>query len=448
MARAIALIFIVASFLITPLLAVESWPQFRGPDGNGTVAAPSFPLEWGEDKNVAWKLPIPGSGWAQPVVWDDKVFVCTAITGDGRPGDWGAARANFTGPKNAPDAVFRWELWCVDLKDGHVVWKQQVAEQKPEIPTHATNTYATETPATDGQRVYLWLASIGQVFAYNMDGTPAWAVDLGVFPMNANLGTGSSPVLHDGLVFVQCYNEQNSFLVALEAATGQQKWKADRSKGTSWSTPYLWRNNKRIELVACGNTRIYSYDPATGSVLWELGNFPSSFSATPAGTPDALYLGNNGPFSSAPLFAVLAGQSGDISLTKDQVKTKDIAHSDAVAWWRLRSGPGLASPVVAGGRLFVAAESILSCYDPATGERLFRERLPAGKDIVASPLVLGDKIILIDEDGSGYVVAAEPALKILATNKLDDVFWSSPAVAGNSLLLRGVENLYCIRAAQ
>lgn len=428
-----------------------AWPQFRGAAGDGRIVAAGFPQQWSESQNVAWKVPMVGTGWAQPVVWGDTVYILSAAA-DGvdkpkklREGARDPA-SSFSGPKKPPEIVYRWDLLALDLKTGSQRFSRRVAEQMPGIPTHPTNTYATETPATDGQRIYLWLASIGKAYAYDMQGEKVWEVDLGVFPMLSNLGTGSSPIVVDGRVIVQSYNEKNAALVALDAATGREVWKAERTKGTSWSTPFLWRNAQRSELIACGNTRVFSYAPADGQVLWEIGGIPSSFSASPAANADTLFLGNNGPFSTAPLFAVKAGASGDITPPKEKLSAKDVTRGEVVSWWRFKSGPGMASPIVAGDLLYIAEGSILNCYDAASGERVYRERLPSGRDVVASPLLFDDKLLLLDEDGNAMVVAAGREFKVLGNNKLDDVFWASPAVAGNSLLLRGVDHLYCIRA--
>jgi len=447
----------VAFCLLLPvpgaIAAEDDWPQFRGPGIDGRVDSPQFPLEWSSDRNVAWKTAIPGTGWSQPVICAGKVFVTAAVSDNGeKPKKLreGASdpRSSFNGPAKTPTDVYRWEVTCLDLATGRIEWQQRAAEQAPGIPTHPSNTYATETPATDGEHVFVWLASIGNVFAYTLTGEPAWQVDLGVFPMTSNLGTGSSPILCGGRLIVQSYNEEKAFVVALDPSSGKEVWRAERAKGTSWSTPFVWNTAARTDLIACGNGRVHAYDPANGAVLWEIGNFPSSFSATPVATSDLLFLGNNGPFSTAPLFAVRAGATGDVSIPKDQLKPKEIARSEAVAWWRFRSGPGLASSAVVGNLLFVTENSILSCYDTLTGERHYRERLPEGKDIVASPLVLGDKLLLLDEDGRAFLVRAAAKFEVLGVNKLDDVFWASPAVAGDALLLRGVENLYCIRATK
>ncbi|MGD9645082.1 MAG: PQQ-binding-like beta-propeller repeat protein [Pirellulales bacterium] len=431
----------------------DDWPQFRGAGVDGQVVSPRFPLEWGPDRNLAWKTPIAGTGWSQPIVWQGKVFVTAAVSDNSeKPKKLreGARdpRSAFTGPAKPPTETYRWVVTCLDLASGRIAWQQRADEQSPGIPTHPSNTYATETPATDGHHVFVWLASIGKVFAYTLAGDLAWQVDLGVYPMTSNLGTGSSPIVYAGRLIVQSYNEENAFVVALDPETGKELWRADRSKGTSWSTPFVWNTAERSELIACGNAKVHAYDPRDGSVLWEIGNFPSSFSATPVATRELLFLGNNGPFSTAPLFAVQAGAMGDISIPKAEQKPKEISHGESVPWWRFRSGPGLASPAVVGNMLFVSENSILSCYDTTTGERLYRERLPEGKDIVASPLVIGDKLLLVDEDGRAFIVRAADKLDVLGTNKLDDVFWASPAAAGDSLLLRGVDQLYCIRAAK
>lgn len=444
LARVLSSAIALVLFESASAAAVE-WPQFRGPLGDGRVAKPGFPLRWSESENVAWKVKIPGEGWSQPVVWGDKVFLTAAVS-DSAPKPKGMSEGTqapssiFPGLSKPVDALYRWEVVCVNLENGNTLWRRQVAEKKPTIAKHPSNTYATETPATDGERVYAWFGSIGQVAAVNFSGELLWKVDLGELPSMGGLGTGSSPVVRDGLVYVQCYTQPASFLLALDAKTGKEVWRAERSKGGSWSTPYIWTNKQRTELIACGDSKVIAYDPATGKPLWEIGGITSSFTASPAATAESLFLGNNGPFSTAPLFAVKAGASGDITLGKGEKS------NDFVAWWRLRSGPGLSSMAVIDDLLFVSTGQFLNCHDIKTGERLYRERLAKAREIVASPLVLGDKLLLLDEDGRGYVVKAGRKFEVIETNKLDDIFWASPAAADGCLLLRGVEHLYCIQA--
>jgi outer membrane protein assembly factor BamB len=283
---------------LTAVARADDWPQFRGPGGSATATGTGLPVEWNADKNVAWKAQLPGYGWSSPVVWGDRVFVTTAASDkqekpSGRFAGFGPG--GFGRGQRGPDAVYRWEVYCLNAADGKVLWKQTAAEGKPSIPKSGSNTYATETPVTDGERVYAYFGMTG-VFCYGLDGKPLWKADLGSYPMAMGHGTASSPALDGGRLFVQCDNEEKSFLVALDAKTGKELWRTPRPERTGWSTPLVWKNKERTEVVCIGSSRVRSYDPATGKQLWELGGLSGQSKASPVAGADLLYVGNGGGF--------------------------------------------------------------------------------------------------------------------------------------------------------
>ena len=360
----------------------------------------------------------------------------------GRPGGFGG---RFGGPGgfgtggDPPNAVYQWKLLCLDAATGDVVWEQMAHEGKPTIPTHGSNTYASETPIIDGERVYAYFGMTG-VFCFDLSGKPLWNKEIGSYPMMAGWGTGSSPALDAKRIFVQCDNEKESFLVALDKFTGEELWRAPRDVKSSWSTPLLWKNKLREELVVCGGKGVWSHDPATGAVLWKLDGLVGQFQASPVADSEQLYVGAGNAFGSRPLCAIRAGASGDIEITADGTA------GPGVAWYRNNGGPSMASPLLYEGRLYVVEQrgGILACYDAKTGEQVYRERLPEARGFTSSPWAAGGKVYCLDEDGTTFVVQSGPEMKLLSTNKLDDMFWSSAAVAGDRLLLRGVNHLYCI----
>jgi outer membrane protein assembly factor BamB len=445
--------FAAVALLLAGTAAWADWTQFRGPGGDGRADKATPPTTWGDSSNVLWKIAVPGVAWSQPIVVGDKVFVTTAISarqkkptpgmgGFGGGGGFGKGKGGFGKGGTPPNEQYRWEVHCLDKTTGKTLWTKVAAERRPTIPIHSTNTYATETPTTDGERLYVYFGMVG-VYCYDLGGQLLWKKDLGSYTMGMGFGTGSSPVLADGRLFIQCDNEEKSFLIALDAKTGDQVWKVSRKSRSSWSTPYVWRTKDRTEVVACGEGRVTSYDPATGKVLWELGGFTSGFQASPAADGERIYFGNNPPFGGGALYAVNAGATGDITL-KGGAKS-----SQAVAWVRAKAGPYMASPLLFEGQVYVANKGLLTCLDAKSGKELYKERLPGGRGVTASPWVADGKLFVLDEEGQTFVIQTGPTFKLLAQNRVDGgMFWASAAVDGDRLLLRGTDRLFCIGAAK
>ena len=327
---------------------------------------------------------------------------------------------------------------CLSLKDGKSLWSKVVGESTPPI-VHPSNTYATESPATDGKHVFTFFATTGSLIAWDTDGNQLWRKELGSYKSGNGFGTGSSLAIADGHVFVQFDNDENSFVVAFETTSGKEAWKVARPAKTSWSTPLIWKNKSRTELVTCGSDIVTSYEPTTGKVLWVLSGMKSSFSASPAADKERIIFGNSGPMSAGPLVSVPAGASGTIKLDGG-------FKSDKVEWSRTRSGPGMASPVIAKGGLLIPGRSgVLNCYDVTSGERVFQKRVSGMGTVVASMWADDSQVFMLDEKGNAFLFEAGTEFKQLGKNKIDDTFWSTPAVIGDTLLLRGVDKLYCIR---
>lgn len=430
------------TLLLVPFLIqsspAEVWNQFRGPVG-GKLPAIAHPVRWSEDANVAWVVPMKGSGWSSPVIAGDRIFFTSAVSESGtRPKGMAGGVASMRSFRSAKPANHRFVVTCLNLTDGRQLWAKTVCEAVPQV-IHPSNTYATESPATDGNRLFAFFATTGTLTAWDLSGNELWRRELGSYKSGNGFGTGSSLTTFDDRVFVQYDNDERSFVAAFSAPTGEQIWRDDRQTKTSWSTPLIWGHASGRELVTCGSDVVTSYDPADGSVIWRLTGMRSGFSGSPAIDPERIYFGNSGPMSAGPLVAVRRGTTGEIKLDSK-------FESPRVAWSRIKSGPGMASPIVANGCLYIPTSGgILNCYDTETGERVYRTRVPNMKTVVASLWADEKRIFILDEAGTTHIVQSGTNFKVLGANKIEDLVWSTPAVVGETLLIRGVERLYCIR---
>lgn len=418
----------------------EDWSQFRGPRGDGVMHDAKLPEQWSEQSNVAWKVSIPGRGWSQPIVAGNRIFVTTAISDEEekpRRGEMGIV----VGAADSRKHFYRWKLLCLAAESGAAIWEQTVHEGKPRFGKHRTNTFASETPATDGERVIAYFGNTG-ISCYDVEGKQIWTRDLGAFPTQANWGTGSSPVLYGDAVFVQCDNEQSSFLVALDKRTGDELWRVPRDEPSNWSTPYLWKNKERTELVAAGGKKIRSYAPTTGDLLWEM-QATGRTSLTPVGSDELLFVDSVSRIMGSPgkLVAIRAGRAGDISLSPKE------SSSEAVAWSVTLTSYRNASPLLYADCLYMLEQNqgVVRCFDAATGKLNYQKRMPQATGCNASPWAMGNRIYCLDEVGLTVAFEPGPEFKVVASNKLDDdMFWASAAVSGNRLILRSLQNLYCI----
>ncbi|TWU29114.1 outer membrane protein assembly factor BamB family protein [Novipirellula artificiosorum] len=427
----------------------DNWPQFRGSGANAVSSAP-LPLRWsvedGETHNIRWQIPVPGEGWSQPVVWDGRIFLTSAVP---------VAETEGTGPEESVGGdgyrqddlmgtEYRFQVMCFDVDSGSQLWETTCKQGCPPIPRHSTNTYATETPITDGQRIYAYFGMNG-VYALDLQGNVLWKKDLGVYEMRADWGTASSPTLFDGRIFIQVDNQVDSFLVALDCKTGDEVWRVSRDEKSQYSSPMVWRNSVRNELIVGG--MVYrSYDLDTGELLWQLDMAKGRSSATPIAHGDRLFVGNEfrdrggEDDGGGRLFCVKPGGSGDITPPEDASK------SEFVDWWIEKADMQMASPTICHGKmyLFERRTGNMHCLDISNGTTAYRKRVRGARAFWASPWTDGNRVYALDSDGTTHVFSAGDGYELLAANELDQQSWASPALAGGRIYLRTVDQLYCI----
>ncbi len=420
--------------------AGADWAQFRGPGARGVADGAGFPERWSATENVAWKADVPGRGWSSPVVWGDRVFLTTVVN---RGASEAPKKGLYLGGNRPapPGGVHEWWVYCLDLGSGQVRWKEKVNEGPPATPIHIKNSYASETPVTDGERAYFYFGNVG-VFAYDLVGKRIWSRPMEPHATRYGWGTASSPALHGDRLYIVNDNEEHSFLLALEERTGKELWRIERDEKSSWSTPYVWENSLRTEIVTPGTGRVRAYD-LDGKELWSLRGMSGITIATPFAEGDLCYVTSGFVGSRLrPIYAIRAGASGDISLSWGQTSN---AH---IAWCQPTAAPYNPSTLLYRDRLYVLLDrGMFSAYDAGTGAPLYeRERIPQGGGFTASPWAADGKIFCLNEDGVTFVLRAGDKFELLHANRLadDDMGMATPAIAGDRLLLRTSAHLYCI----
>ncbi|MCI0462709.1 MAG: PQQ-binding-like beta-propeller repeat protein [Gemmataceae bacterium] len=414
-----------------PAKAPPNWTFWRGPSGQGYTEDAHVPLTWSDTQNLLWRTALPGQGNSSPIVWGDRIF----LTAFGQGGDE------------------RYVL-CVRAADGQLLWQQLASRGVRDRRTHPWNGYASPSCTTDGTYVYAFFGTPG-LFCYDFDGKLIWQHSFGIFTTSTGWGTGASPFLFEDLVIQNCDNDGPAglppgtraedaapmALVALDKATGQERWRTPRDQGKGWSTPLLIPTPEgRVDLVLNGPYGVWGYDPRTGKEIWHCerhkGNEKAQFGEPlPAFNQDTLFAASGRP---GPMQAIRLGGRGDVTRTH-------------IVWDVVRKGSrDVASPIVAGDYLYAADRyGFLSAHDVKTGRILFRERL-GSKPFSASPLRVQGKLLFLMEDGQMFVVEPGPTLNIVGRNRLSDdtEFRASPAVVDGRMYLRSQGHLYCIGAKQ
>src|SRR5262249_13302065 len=328
-----------------------------------------------------------------------------------------------------------WQVLCLDRDSGDILWTRTAYEGVPKIKRHLKGSQANCTPATDGRHVVACFGSEG-LYCYDLAGKLLWQRDLSTLDSSFALdreyewGFGNSPVLHDGLCILQCDLSRDSFIAAFNLEDGSKVWSTPRDEIPSWSSPVVWRNALRTELVTNAAQYARGYDPATGAELWRLAKKSEVTIPTPVVGKDFVFIASgNRPIQ--PIFAVRPGASGDISLKEGETT------NGFIAWSRLRGGPYMPTPILYGGYLYTCSNSgVVACYEAATGREVYKERIGGGS-YTASPVAADGRLYFTSEQGEVRVVQAGPAFALLAVNKVDDYVMATPAISNGSLFVRG-----------
>jgi outer membrane protein assembly factor BamB len=420
----------------------EQWPQFRGTQAGAVADDPTLPETWSETENVAWKTDIPGMGWSSPVVWDDHIFITASIAAnpERRPPKGLYDPGDENGRMKA-QSEHRFVVYDVDFKTGKIRWQRDLIRGRPRVERHLKNSFASETPVTDGERVYVYFGSGGVVAALDLSGKPVWTKELAALDGRQAFGTASSPALYKDRLIVVNDNATESFIVAFNNKTGQELWRVRRQEVENWATPFVWENELRTEIVTSGLSKVRSYD-LDGKLLWELAGMTVNVVPTPFAKHGLLYINSGYPGGSPrPVYAIRPGASGDISLEPGETSNKFIV------WYQPLLGTYNTSSLAYGDYYYTLLDrGFLLCHDARTGRQIYgRQRIsPDVSGFTASPWGYNGRIFLLSEDGDTFVVQAGAEFKLLGRNTLNEMSLATPAIVRGSVILRTQTKLYRI----
>ncbi len=394
--------------------AADHWSHWRGEAGNGISSTASPPTQWSETTNVKWRTAIPGRGSGSPVIWNNRVFVVSAVSRSGQRG----GRMQFV-------------LFCFDRESGDLVWKRQAIETTPHEGAHRTNSFASASPCTDGKYVYAHFGSRG-LYCFTMDGQQVWERQLGKMKKLATFGEGSSPTIVEDKLIVPWDHEEQSYLFALNRTTGKTIWRTPRDEPSCWATPLIIEHEGRKQVIMNGQNYARAYDLESGRELWRCGGQAQRPIASAVSDNGLIFIGSG--FRGSFLGAFRPNGNGDIEGTS------------SVVWTVQRDAPDIASPLLSSGRLyfFKGKTGLFSCYDAATGKPHYRTQRTGLQMIYASPVAAGGYVFLTGRSGKTVVIKDANQYEVVSVNSVGEGVDATPALVDKQLFLRGEEHLFCI----
>ncbi|MCZ6835247.1 MAG: PQQ-binding-like beta-propeller repeat protein [Planctomycetota bacterium] len=430
----VGLILLVGSLTFTTHGASDDdWPSFRGRDASGVALGHATVTTWNIEtgENVLWKTPIPGLAHSSPVIWGDRLFVTTAV----KQGEEPELKVGLYGSVGSveDDSVHQMKVYCLDKNSGEILWERTSIEAVPKVKRHPKGSHAASTPATDGQYVLAFFASEG-LYCYDVEGNLKWSKDFGVLTSSwyvmedAEWGFSSSPIIHEDKVIVQCDIMEDSFLTALDLATGRELWRTSRNEVPTWSTPTIDVREGRSQVICNGWKHIGGYDLETGAELWKISGGGDIPVPTPIVAHDLIYL-TSAHGRMAPRIAIDVMAKGEIELTEEDPQ---------IAWMYPNRGNYMQTPIVYGDLIyFCKDDGIVSCYDAKTGEEHFRNRLGSGQSgFTASPVAADGKLYYTSEYGEIHVIKIGKEFESLAVNTMDTECMATPAISEGKIYWR------------
>lgn len=415
----------------------NNWPQWRGPEATGVAPFGNPPTEWSETKNVKWKIEIPGKGHSTPIIWEDKLFITTAIETEQKIEKNESEESETGGGRRmsglTAESVLKFVVMAFNRNSGELIWEKTAIEEAPVDGTHNTGSWASNSAVTDGEHLYAYFGSRG-LYCLDFNGNILWSRDFGQMEKKMSFGEGSSPAIHENKIVVLWDHEGDSFLYILDKNTGKDLMKIAREERTSWSSPLIINANGRDQVITSATTQIRSYDLETGEIIWHDTGMTSNVIPHPMVSNGVLYL--------------MSGFRGNAIKAIDLSKAKgDLADSEAILWEYNQNASYTPSALLANGKLYFLRTNNgnITCIDAVDGKENYSlEKLEGTGTIFASPVGAQDRLYITSQSGITYVIKQGPTFEIIAKNILDDGNFASPSIVANELYIRGFQYLYCI----
>lgn len=417
--------------------SVENWHHWRGPLATGAALNANPPINWSESENIRWKVLIPGMGHATPIIWEDMVFIQTAILGEmpetNNTTDETQSERRRGRRRNRPLPIYKFALLMLNRSDGSIKWEKTLNQTKPHEGIHNDASFASNSPVTDGEHIYAYFGSRG-LYCLDFEGNIKWEKDIGIMRKRNTFGEGSCPIIHGDTIVIVQDHEGQSFITALDKHTGDELWRMDRDEVTTWASPIVVDYNGISQVIVPASNRTRSYDITNGDLVWECGGLTRNVIPSPI-------------YKDGHVF-VMSGHGGfSIQSINLELASGDITGTNAVDWQYDRDTPYVPSALLSGNSIYFLKrnDNILTALDISSGEVLNGpHRVQGISNVYASIVGAAGRIYIADRKGAVAVLQAGPALEVLAVNRLDETFNASPAIVGSELYLRGSNYLYCI----
>jgi len=421
----------------------KQWPSFRGPFAKGFIEGVQTVQNWDLETgaNIRWQTSIPGLGHSCPVIWGDKLFVTSAISGSGE----NSLKVGLYGDGDAVEdtSVHEFKLYCLDKNTGEILWNRTAHTGVPVVKRHTKASHADPTPATDGKHVLAFFGSNG-LYCYNFDGDLLWSKQFGKMnagPYNApelEWGFSSSPIIYKGKVILQCDFLGDGFIAIYDIETGEEIWKVARDEESTWSTPAVFEKDGKTQIVVNGWKHMGGYDFETGKEIWRMSGGGDIPTPTPVIIDDLIYINNaHGRYS--PIYAIKTTAVGDISLGEDELT------NDYIVWSIKRGGAYMQTPLVYGDYLYnLQTNGFLTVFNATTGEQMYKQSLDATGGYSASGVAAGKYVYFCAENGDVLVLEAGPEYKSVAHNNMKDILMATPAISEDVIYFRAQKSVIAV----